>query len=167
MEDSSNRFFARRREALFPLQFVILGILLMILGPYLLFIHNYWGILAFVTGVLLSFTHVGIQLDFIQNIYREYYGFFQFKAGKWQKLEKVQYITVFIDNWVQEMHVASISANQKREDVMVNLVISKTHRIGIGTFKNRPQAMEMAGLLAEKLNCRFLDYTSGEPIWIK
>lgn len=167
VDKETHHLFTRKREAFFPFQFIFLGYLLVLFGFYLLITVNFWGVLAIAAGTFISFSTTGIQLNFEENLYREYFGIFQVKFGKWLKLKKIDYVTVFINKAVQEMHVASISSTQSNKDIAINLIISKTSRISIGIFKNKTLAMETAQLLSDNLNCRLLDYTSGKPVWVK
>lgn len=170
MQNKSNNHasFTRKREAFFPFQFVFLGYLLILFGLYLLVSLNLWGLLAIAGGLFISFSSIGVQINFEKYLYREYFAVLNLKTGPWKTLEKVQYVTVFIDNTIQEMHVTSISSTQKIKDFKVNLIISKTSRIEIGRFKDRNKAIKTARHLASQLHCKLLDYnTSGKPVWIE
>lgn len=170
MQNKSNihALFTRKKEAYFPFQFVFLGYLLVLFGLYLLVSLNLWGLLAIPGGIFISFSSIGVQINFEEYQYREYFAVLNFKAGQWKKLDNVQYVTMFIDNTIQEMHVTSISSTQKINDFKVNLILSKTARIEIGRFKDRTKAINTARHLASQLHCKLLDYnTSGKPFWIE
>ena len=124
------------------------------------------GITLIIGKSLVSFSYAGIQIDFERNSYKEYAGIFYLKFGKWKTLPEIQYVTVFIDHFVQEMHVASISGTQTIKDVKINLVIAKATFISIGKFKNKTDALKAGHLLALNLKTKLLNYTSSEPEWI-
>lgn len=160
------KVFNHKVEPIFPFQFVFLGYVGILAGIYLLYELNIWGLLLLLGSLFVSFSHSGIQIEFAKNTYKEYLGLIIFKFGKWKTLPDIQYVTVFNDHYVQEMHVASISGTQTIKDVKINLVITKTSFISIGKFKNKTDAMKTGHLLASNLNTKLLDYTRTKPEWV-
>lgn len=158
--------FGRKIEPIFPFQFVFLGYIGILAGIYLLYTLNFWGLLLLLASFFVSFSHSGIQIDFAKNSYREYLGLFFFKFGKWKPLPKIQYVTVFVDRSVQEMHVVSISSTQTNNDLKINLVVAKNSYIAVGKFKNKTTALEAGHHLASNLNTKLLDYTTAKPVWV-
>jgi hypothetical protein len=114
----------------------------------------------------VGFSYAGIQIDFEKNLYHEYLGLLFLKFGKWKPLPEIQYVTVFIDRTVQEMHVASISGTQTLNDIKINLVVEKNSYISIGKFKNKPEAMKAGQLLAINLKTKLLDFTGSQSEWV-
>ena len=158
--------FSRKVEPIFPFQFVFLGYVGILAGIYLLYELNIWGLLLFLASLFVSFSHSGIQIDFAKNSYREYLGLVLFKFGKWKPLPKIQYVTVFVDRFVQEMHVTSISGTQTINDLKINLVIAKNSYISVGKFKNKSDGMKAGHILASNLHTKLLDYTTAKPEWV-
>lgn len=159
--------FNRKTDSYFPNQFVFIGYLISLFGLYLLFRLNFLGLIAIPAGLFISFSFVGIEIDFKDNKFKEYLGIFNFKFGKWHTLPKVEYVTIFVDRTTQEMHVVSISSTQTNSDFKINLIITKAERISVGTFINKDLALETANQLADGLKTKLLDYTSGKPVWLK
>lgn len=160
------KIYNHRVEALFPFQFVFLGYVGIAASIYFLVIFNLWGLPLLLASIFVSFSFAGIQIDFEKNSYSEYLGIFILKFGKWKTLPKIQYVTVFIDHFIQEMHVASISGTQTVKDVKVNLVIAKSTFISIGKFKNKADALKDGHFLAINLKTKLLNYTSANPEWV-
>ena len=160
------KIYTHKIEALFPFQFVFLGYIGIVAGIYLLVVLNFWGLLLLLASTFVSFSFAAIQIDFDNNSYREYYGIFYLKFGKWNILPEIQYVTVFNDRFVQEMHVASISGTQTIKDVKINLVVAKNSYISIGKFKSKSEAMKAGRLLAISLKTKLLDYTGAQPEWV-
>ena len=158
--------FSHKVEPIFPFQFVVLGYVGILAGVYLLYVLNIWGLLLLQASLFVSFSHAGIQLDFTKNSFKKYLGLIFFKFGKWKPLPEIQYVTVFVDRSVQEMHVASVSGTQTLNDLKINLVIEKNTNISIGKFKNKTEAMKAGHLLAINLNTKLLDYTMAKPEWV-
>jgi hypothetical protein len=165
-DHSTQNLFDRKTDSFFPFQFVFAGYILVLFGVYLLLRYNLLGMLAIAGGLFTSFSRTGIRIDFERKEYREYLGLFRLKMGKWKPLPEIQYVTVFVDKVVQEMHVASISSTQATSDYRINLIVSKTARIAIGLFEDRAKAMMTGASLASQLQCKLLDYTSGKPVWV-
>ena len=140
------KIFSHKVEPIFPFQFVFLGYVGILAGIYLLYVLNIWGLLLLLASLFVSFSFSGIQIDFAKNSYKEYLGLIFFKFGKWKPLPKIQYVTVFVDRSVQEMHVVSISSTQTINDLKINLVIAKNSYISVGKFKNKTGAMEAGHL---------------------
>jgi hypothetical protein len=161
------KIYNHKIEALFPFQFVFLGYVGIVASIYFLIILNFWGLPLILASLFVSFSFSGIQIDFDKDTYNEYLGLFLLKFGKWKTLPEIQYVTVFNDHYVQEMHVASISGTQTVEDVKINLVITKSSFISIGKFKNKTSALETGHLLASNLKTKLLNYTSAEPEWMR
>jgi len=159
--------FYRKTDSFFPYQFVFVGYLLVLFGIYLLIRLNLFGMPAIAGGLFFSFSHTGIQINFSENKYRECLGVFQLKMGKWHSLPEVQYVTVFVGRIVEEMHMASISSTQTTSDYKINLIVSKTSRIEIGSYTDKIEAMNTGRYLANQLQCKLLDYTSGDPVWVE
>lgn len=160
------KIFSRKIESLFPFQFIFLGYVGIIAGVYFLIVFNIWGLPLILAGIFVSFTNTGIQIDFENNSYKEYFGLLFLKFGKWKPLPKIQYVTMFIDRAVQEMHVASISGTQTLDDIKINLVIAKNSYITAGKFKNKTESMKTGKYLAVNLKTKLLDYTSSKSEWI-
>jgi len=167
MNHNNPSVFYRKRDSFFPFQFVFVGYLLVLFGIYLLIRLNPLGLLAIAGGLFFSFAHTGIQIDFEENKYREYLGVFQLKMGKWHPLPNLQYVTVFVGRYVEEMHMATISSTQTKSDYKINLIVSKTSRIEIGSYTDKTKAMNTGRYLAVQLQCKLLDYTSGNAVWVE
>ena len=165
-DHSTRDLFDRKTDSFFPFQFVFAGYILVLFGVYLLVRYNLLGLLAIGGGLFISFSRTGIMIAFERKEYREYLGLFRLKMGKWKPLPEIQYVTVFVDKEVQEVHMASMSSTQAPNDYRINLIVSKTSRIGIGLFKDKAKAMMTGASLATRLHCKLLDYTSGKPVWV-
>lgn len=158
--------YNHKTDSFFPFQFIFLGYLISLFGVYLLVQLNFLGLFVILAGLFLSFSFTGIEVSISENRFREYLGVFKMKFGKWHKLPKVEYVTVFMDRTIQQMHVASISTTQANNDFKINLVITKTEHISIGTFIDKTVALDTGKQLAVGLKTKLLDYTSGEPVWV-
>ena len=147
-------------------QFQMFGFVLILLGGYLLFLANWFGVVALLVGAALFFAVKGIQIDFEKKLHREFIGLLNFKIGKWEKLPFIDYVTVFIENYAQRGSVVSIDSMHKYSKVKVSLIVSKTIKYDGGYFNNKEKAFETGKLIARRLNTKLLDYTGKDPKWI-
>jgi hypothetical protein len=142
------------------------GLVLIILGAYLVYIHNWFGFIALIVGMALFFANIGIQIDFKRNTYREFVGLLGYRFGKWKTLPKIDYVTVFIEHYAQRGSVASIDNTAKYSKVKVSLIVSRTERYDAGLFDSKEAALNTGLLIAKNLGTRLLDYTGPEPKWV-
>lgn len=147
-------------------QFQMFGFVLILLGGYFLFLANWFGIVAILFGAALFFAVKGIQIDFEKKLHREFIGLLNFKAGKWEILPDIDYVTIFIENYAQRGSVASIDSAHKYSKVKVSLIVSKTIKYDGGYFDNKEKAFETGKLIARRLDTKLLDYTGKNPEWI-
>ena len=148
-------------------QFHMFGFILILLGGYLLYIMNLFGLIALVVGLGLFFSVIGIQIDFNNNIRREFFGIFGYKIGKWHSLPKIDYVTIFIEHLSQRGSVASIDSVRQFSKIKVSLIVSKYEKYDAGIFNDKWKAMDAGKLVAKNLNIKLLDYTGKEPKWIE
>lgn len=147
-------------------QFQMLGFILFILAAYLLYQMKWFGLVALIVGFALSFAVIGIQIDFEKNLHREFISLLGVKLGKWKSLPKIEYVTIFNENFSQRGSVASIDANFKDSKLRVSLIVSKTEKYDGGFFNDKEKALFVGKMCARKLDTKLLDYTSREPVWV-
>ena len=143
------------------------GFVLIILGAYLIFITNWFGLIALAVGFALFFATVGIQIDFNKNLRREFFGLAGYKVGKWESLPEIDYVTIFHEHYAQRGSVVTIDSTNKFSKVKVSLIVSQTERYDGGFFNSKDEAMETGKMIAKKLNTKLLDYTTREPEWVE
>ena len=142
------------------------GFVLIILGGYLLFISNWFGLIALVVGAALYFATVGIQIDFEKKLHREFFGLAGYKIGKWSSLPEIEYVTIFVEHYAQRGSVVTIDKADKFSKVKVSLIASETLRFDAGFFNSKEAAMDTGKIMAKRLNTKLLDYTDREPKWV-
>jgi len=108
----------------------------------------------------------GIQMDLEKRLHREYVGLLNLKFGKWTKIPELEYVTLFVENYVQRGSVASIDSSFKDSKIKLKLIVNKEIIFNAGSFKSKEKALETGKLIAKKLNTKLLDYTEKEPKWI-
>ncbi len=147
-------------------QFQMLGIVLFIIGIGFIFRLNPWSALLIFVGVTLATMTTGVQIDFEKKMHRDYIRILGFKHGKWVNIPTLDYVTVFVEAYSQNMGVASISATDTFKDFKIGLIVSKTQHFDAGGYVNKVEAFKAAENIAKKLDARLLDYTSRDPEWI-
>lgn len=148
-------------------QFQILGVILLIVGIALAYQLNPFSILMLLIGTPLSSLATGVQINFRKKIYRTYIRILGFKYGKWVTIPAIDYVTVFVGHYSQDMGVASISKTDNYSDFKINLIVSKTQRFDAGGFNNKPEALKTAENIAREIGVKLLDFTSLELRWVE
>jgi len=142
------------------------GFVLIALGGYLVYRSNWFGFITLFVGFALYFMMGGIQMDLEKRLHREYVGLLNLKFGKWTKIPELEYVTLFVENYVQRGSVASIDSSFKDSKIKLKLIVNKEIIFNAGSFKSKEKALETGKLIAKKLNTKLLDYTEKEPKWI-
>lgn len=149
----------------FP-QFQMLGVLLFIIGMVLAYQLNLWSILVLVGGFALATVTTGVQVDFKRKMHRDYIRILGYKYGKWVIIHTLDYVTVFVESYYQNMGAASIHASDNFSDFKINLVVSETQHFDAGGFSDKTKAFENAKKIAGKFGVKLLDFTSKESRWV-
>ncbi len=147
-------------------QFQMLGVLLFIIGIGFIFRLNPWSVILIFVGVALATMTIGIQINFENRTHRDYFRILGFKYGKWSVIPTLDYVSVFVEQYSQDMAVASIISANSYKDYKVSLIVSKSQRFDAGEYDNKEMAFKVAENIAKKLDAKLLDYTSKEPKWI-
>lgn len=161
-----SEIYNKNNEKFFPPQFVYFGYLLFGLGIYLSSKLEILGFFLVIIAPILSFSFIGIKINFKENIYKEYINIYGICFGKWKIIPKIQYLTIFIEKLSQNINVSSISTSNSFENFKINIIISETKRISIGVFKNKEKAIKAGKILAKGLKTKLLDHTSKNSEWI-
>lgn len=148
-------------------QFQMLGVLMILVGLYLLFVMNYFFLLLLLFGLALSFARVGIQINLEKMLHREYVNVFGILIGKWKTIPAIDYITVFIEHYAQRGSVLTIDNESRFEKVKVSLIISDTERFEGGLFETKEKGLEAGEMLAKALKTKLLNFTTHEPFWVE
>ncbi len=91
-----------------PMQFLIIGWVLIGVGIYQLILGDPIGII-FIPLILISFFKSGISIDFKRNRLKEYVGGRFLRIGKWKSIEGAQSLEIKKSSWSQEYNVSTIS----------------------------------------------------------
>ena len=148
-------------------QFQMLGVLFIIWGGYLAWQLSLFSIPLLVGGTAMATALMGIQINFKEKEHREYIAIFGYKSGNWKKLPSIEYVTVFIEHYVQEKWVISIRGADSFAKVKISLIASKIQRFDAGLFDDKQLAMKNGEIIARALNTKLLDYTDREPKWVE
>ena len=148
-------------------QFQMLGIVLIVVGLYMIYLLNYFFLLVLPAGLILSFLNTGIQVDLKNRKHREYLNCFGILFGKWKEVPAVDYVTVYIEHYSQRSSVVSIDSENQFEKVKVSLIIKEPERLEAGLFDTKEKGLEAGKLLAKQLKTKLLDFTTHEPGWVE
>jgi hypothetical protein len=98
-----------------PLNFIMLGFTLIVVGIVTVVNGDYEGVAAFIFAIPLLFTHSGIIVDTDNRRIKKYTGLFNWQYGKWLDLKGARYMQIGRMNQNQGMWVASIPRTNKKQ----------------------------------------------------
>lgn len=84
--------FDFKAERLFPIPYLLVGFMFLIVGLVALINLHLWAFLLIAPGVFVLTARRGV--DFDRMSYREYDSFFYLKSGKWKKYSSVEKLCV-------------------------------------------------------------------------
>ncbi|MDN3724890.1 hypothetical protein QRD02_10885 [Aequorivita sp. SDUM287046] len=153
-----------KRERVFPLMFIIIGITLIIFGLILLGTFDSrikLGLTILLIGIVIVFTRKGTIVDFNERKIKNYVGIFFVKIGNWQTIEDYTFISLLSINRTSYGYSRTGVQFSERKKIHRISLLNKTQRsqLLITDFKDKNNAILEAQLLAEKLKVEFVNYS--------
>lgn len=161
--------FKKKEDAL-PLNFFILGIVLIALSIIgIFFIKSSlipFTLIMILPGIFLVSVRFGMIIDFDEKVMIKYWRIFSKRFEKRVSLEKVKYLSLV--NVRLQDHFSSKACTYHTVEILckLNLVISRKDYIPF-SYEKKKQALDQAKKIANGLNLRILDMTSGKEEWIE
>lgn len=153
-----------KRERVFPLMFIIIGITLLICGIILLWTFDSRaniGITILLIGIIIVFTRKGTMIDFNERKIKHYVGLFFLKIGNWKTLKDYSFISLLRIN--QKSYGYSRTGVQFTERKKINRIclLNENHRsrLTITDYKDENNALLEAQKIAENLKLEFVNYS--------
>lgn len=97
-----------------PLNFIILGYLLLALGVWRILLLDLAGIIFLILSVALLFIRSGVIIDTNKKLLKKYIGFLFIRNGDWEDIRQLINLEVVKKNEVQQMNVLSLSRVDSR-----------------------------------------------------
>jgi hypothetical protein len=137
---------------------ILFGFTLMGIGIVMIFslhvIAIAIGIAVFFAGAMLSTSKSGVEIDYTNDLYREYSTFLFFKIGKWKSMNYFPYITVLKANKANKASdITGLNRTVEVKEQLGVYFLNGTHRKKIlvkRTGKDMAKSKKEAALLAEK-----------------
>ena len=144
-----------------------ISLLLFISGLYfLIYTHLFFGLVFSVIGFSMLITE-GSQIDFEQKMYRNIKSVFGIHVGKWRKLPKFDYVSVFKTIEGKKISVATASTVMRDEVYLINLFYEGSSYITFYKSENKDDSFKMAMHFSRILNLRILDSTELQSVWVE
>jgi hypothetical protein len=83
-----------KTQFFFPGGVVFVGGILILVGFLALFSHLTLGVICIASGIVLTTTHVRIEIDLQNKKYREYIVFLGLRVGTWERFYELDYLFV-------------------------------------------------------------------------
>ncbi|WP_372751868.1 hypothetical protein [Labilibaculum sp.] len=140
-----------------PLNFFVLGILLLLLGLVALFTEGAIGIIALLLATPLLFTRSGLQIDGQRKLLRTCIQLFVFKRGKWIAIDQAKYLQIIRVRETTGMAVLSIARNESNLVYKLILVLPQKK---IELLSGEDQYIsQLANEISEELKLEVLEPT--------
>jgi hypothetical protein len=142
---------------------IVLGVALMFMGLLMILstflVAFFIGIGVFLAGSMLSTSYSGVQIDYTNELYREYTTFLFMKFGKWKPLNYFPYVSVLRAN--KSNKASDITGLNKTVSTQENLgvyLLNKTHRkrllvkrVGMDMSKAKLEAQSFADKIGKEV----------------
>jgi|GEM_PF-5367594 len=150
----------------FPMAFVFVGGVFIMVGVILLIQLNIYCIIFLTLGVFPIFSKKGIEIDLHLKMYREPFIFFNTKLGNWEDLPDLAYISIFGAVKGQNMTFVAVQGSVRYSEMEVNLIYNKNRRLNIFLTEDYNKALEVAKLFSRELRLEILDASTKEKQWL-
>lgn len=153
-----------RRESVFPLMFIIIGITLIICGLILLVTFDSkmkLGFTVLLIGIVIVFTRKGTIVDFNQRQIKHYIGIFFIKIGNWKTIEDYFFISLLRISRTSYGYSRTMVQSSERKKIYRICLLNKNHRnqLLIADFKDENNALIEAQQIANNLKLEFVNYS--------
>ena len=153
-----------KRERVFPLMFIIIGITLIISGLILLGTFDSrakLGITILLIGIVIVFTRKGTIVDFNERKIKYYVGIFFIKIGNWKTIEDYFFISLLRINRTSYGYSRTMVQFSERKKIYRICLLNKNHRsqLLITDFKDENNAFLEAQQIAKNLKLEFVKYS--------
>ena len=138
---------------------------LTVVGLFSVFTGYMLGFIPLVTG-LYFFKSEGIAFNFKIKTYRYITSWFGLTFGKWQKLPKIEYISVFKTEEKTRVWVSTASTVVRDTIIKINLFYNGNHRVKAYQTNSISEAFKIAKEIATILNVNILDATERKSKWL-
>lgn len=144
----------------------ITGITILLFGLIELFTAPIFSVIFITMGLKLSLTQ-GFQIDYANNKIRTTYNLLFFTFGKWQKIPKFEYLTVYIPKEKSSTVTAVNNMVIPSQKFKLNLFHDRNKKFTIFKTKDHTLAFEIGEKIAKGFNIGFLDSTNpSEQKWL-
>lgn len=146
------------RGNLLPTAAVYLGYLLLIIGfVNIISLDFFTGIADLITGVALSFSYMGIQIDVKNHLYRNYISFFGLPIGTWKSLDIYTNTAVLRSLVKYTSYYRGVIPLNTRETYYEVYLLNESHRekLLVERLTNKEQAIVKAKSLANTLKIEY------------
>jgi hypothetical protein len=133
------------------------GIVLMGMGLFIIYKQEYWAFALIIIGLVLYGSKKGIEIDKMQQEFRNFTSYLGYRVGAWHSLEKYPYVTLVRSRKRPKLKYASAYEDQNIEEYFDVCLLSKSHRgrvhllIGLGEVEARKEAFQVADAINKEL----------------
>ncbi len=159
--NSDEKTLDLKGEKLFPFQFQILGLVLIVAGIGLIIIHILLSITLVLIGVTVLTAYAGVEVDRSKGTYREYNSFLFIKNGKYKRYEGIEKIFINSQKVSQKIYTPHTLSSSTFNNMEYNayLKFDDGTKIYLTCDKNKNTLMDKLKKPAELLKAVIIDNT--------
>lgn len=152
-------YFNLKNGLLFPVQFQILGYVLLFVGLAIIVVNIWASIILIILGGAIVSAYSGIE--FKKDKFREYNAFFFIKNGKWEPLKKVEKIFIKRVKVSQKLFGRANQSSTIRNTVYkAFLKFENGQTIFLYDHQNKGKVESKLKELSDFLKTEIIDYTN-------
>ncbi len=152
-----------KTSAYFPGTILFLGVLLGIVGLFIVITKTIVGLILILLCLIIFTTHYRLKIDFDSKEFYEYLWILGIKHGDKGKFETMEYLFITKNKISQTMNHMAGSSTLKKEVYDGYLKFSETSKIHLATFDHKKDLLKKLHAISIQLKVGILDYSEGEP----
>ena len=139
---------------------IFAGYVFVVVGVILIIEHPLAGIVIALLGAFPRFAITGVQIDKVNNKYREYISIYGFKRGEWKSLSYFPFICVLSKTESNTTYSRGQVALTDSQRYFFIVLLNENHRekLAIKRLSTEDKAIADAKVIADQLELKFTKY---------
>jgi hypothetical protein len=121
------------------------------------------GLVLFFISTLIFTTHYRLRIDPVNKTFHDYLWVLGFKKGTKGQYRNIDYLFITQNKVSQAMHAQIASSTFQREIFDGYIRFSEDNKIHIGTNDDKVELTTHLKQIAQQLDTKLIDYTTGTP----
>jgi hypothetical protein len=149
-----------------PLPYVMMGYMLIVVGIVITPNYPYIMPVLIIIGIFLITLKERLLFNFDKKTMYKYSLLFFMKKGEYFDLSEASYISMIRVNITRQMNVLSITTSVNEAMIRSSIIFPDNKKMLLYRMKHE-ESMKFNKIIANKLNMKILDISSGQKVWIE